>query len=112
MWQQPGECGSLIATGGVFTLQKDILDCDCDAFGYALQVDGQGTVLNLNGYTVGCKPGAGAGSLSFIIKVLGKANTVMGPGTREYDYKKLPFRIDQYYILIYLIIISLYLLLS
>ena len=48
----------------------------------ALTVDGQGIVLNLNGYTVECKPGAG--SSSNIIKVLGKANTVMGPGTREY----------------------------
>ena len=40
-------------------------------------------MLKLNGYTVGCKPGADA---AFIIKVVGTANTVMGPGTREYKY--------------------------
>ena len=48
----------------------------------ALTIDGQGIVLNLNGYTVECKPGAGFSS--DVIKVVGKANTVMGPGTREY----------------------------
>ena len=68
--------------GNVFTLQKDVLDCDCseDKFS-ALTVDGQGIVLNLNGYTVECKPGAG--SFSNVIKVVGTANTVVGPGTGE-----------------------------
>ena len=48
----------------------------------ALTIDGQGIVLNLNGYTVECKPGAGLGSSA--INVLGKANTIKGPGTGEY----------------------------
>ena len=39
-------------------------------------------MLNLNGYTVECKPGAGF--LSDVIKVVGKANTIKGPGTGEY----------------------------
>ena len=78
---QPGECGSIIDTGGVFTLQEDILACDCDAFGYALKVDGQGTVLNLNGHTVECTD---ADTGAAIIEVIGKANTVMGPGTGKY----------------------------
>ena len=82
---QPGECGSVINTGGVFTLQKS-LRCDCprDHYGFSvLTVDGHGTVLKLNGYTVECKPATVGGSSS-IIKVVGTANTVMGPGTREY----------------------------
>ena len=73
---QPGECNSIINTGGVFTLQKHLV-CDCSE-DPALTVDGRGTVLKLNGYTVECKPGAG---LRDIIKVVGAANTVMGPGT-------------------------------
>ena len=39
-------------------------------------------MLNLNGYTVECKPDAGVGSS--VIKVDGKANTVKGPGLGEY----------------------------
>jgi len=56
-----------------------------------LTVDGQGIVLNLNGYTVECKPGDTFGA--DVIKVLGKANTVMGPGTREYIMMKSYFSI-------------------
>ena len=71
--KQPGECGSTITED--FTLQKD-LECDC--FQFALRIDGHGTVLNLNGHTVKCVPNRA------VIKVIGKANTVMGSGTREY----------------------------
>ena len=46
-----------------------------------MKVDGRGTVLNLNGYTVECEPGANAGAA--IIKVDGTANTIKGPGTGE-----------------------------
>ena len=70
---QPGECGSTITED--FTLQKN-LECDC--FQFALRIDGHGNVLNLNGHTVTCGPNVA------VIEVLGKANTVMGPGTREY----------------------------
>ena len=71
---QPGECNSIINTDGVFTLQKHLV-CDCSE-DPALTVDGRGTVLKLNGYTVECEPDSAA-----IIKVVGTANTVMGPGT-------------------------------
>jgi len=57
----------------------------------ALTIDGQGIVLNLNGYTVECNPGATVGA--DVIKVLGKANTVMGPGTGEYIMMKSYFSI-------------------
>jgi len=56
-----------------------------------LTIDGQGIVLNLNGYTVECNPGATVGA--DVIKVLGKANTVMGPGTGEYIMMKSYFSI-------------------
>ena len=73
---QPGECNSIINTDGVFTLQKHLV-CDCSE-DPALTVDGRGTVLKLNGHTVTCGPNVA------VIEVLGKANTVMGPGTCEY----------------------------
>ena len=38
-------------------------------------------MLKLNGYTVECRESS---SDFDVIKVLGTANTVMGPGTREY----------------------------
>lgn len=69
----PGECNSIINTDGVFTLQKHLV-CDCSE-DPALTVDGRGTMLKLNGYTVECEAPAA------IIKVVGTANTVMGPGT-------------------------------
>ena len=87
---KPGECNSIIDssdvinTGGVFTLQKDILNCNCGQNGFALKVDGQGTVVKLNGYTVECK--TFSNSIPRVIEVVGTANTVMGPGTREYIY--------------------------
>jgi len=58
-------------------------------------------VLNLNGYTVECKPETGnTFGLSDVIKVVGTANTVMGPGTREYKYndEKLFFHLIITYI--------------
>ena len=70
---QPGECNSIINTDGVFTLQKHLV-CDCSE-DPALTVDGRGTVLKLNGYTVECEAPAA------IIKVVGTANTIKGPGT-------------------------------
>ena len=73
---QPGECNSIINTDGVFTLQKHLV-CDCSE-DPALTIDGQGIGLNLNGYTVECKPDAG---FAAIIKVVGTANTIKGPGT-------------------------------
>ena len=78
---QPGQCGSIITED--FTLQGDILDCDCKAFGYALKVDGQGIILNLNGYTVECKL---ENEFSFRAHILvdGTANNVLGPGTGEW----------------------------
>ena len=70
-------CGSTITED--FTLQEDILDCDCASDSPALTIGGHGTVLKLNGYTVECNDDA-----SFnIIEVLGTANTIMGPGRRE-----------------------------
>ena len=72
--------GDVINTGGVFTLQKDILDCPCGGTRSALTVDGRGIVLNLNGYTVECADRRGGR----VIDVLGTANTVRGPGTGEY----------------------------
>ena len=64
----------------------------------ALTVDGQGIVLNLNGYTVECETGDTFGA--DVIKVVGTANTVMGPGTREYKYndEKLFFHLIITYI--------------
>ena len=46
-------------------------------------VDGQGTVLNLNGHTVECT----SNTPDPVISVAGTANTVMGPGTGEYIMK-------------------------
>ena len=74
---QPGECNSIINTDGVFTLQKHLV-CDCSE-DPALTVDGRGTVLKLNGYTVECE--TFTLSLPTVIKVVGTVNTVMGPGT-------------------------------
>ena len=111
--QQPGECNSVITTGNdngnVFTLQKSLL-CDCPGQTFepdvdpsstvkpAITVDGVGTVLNLNGYTVECKPGAGIASNA--INLAGTANTVVGPGTGEYAMVKNFFPYESIYILI------------
>lgn len=80
--QTPASCGSTIDTGDAFTLQEDILDCDCSQRA-ALTVDGQGTMLNLNGHTVQC---SGPFNRNSVIEVVGKANTIMGPGRGEYIY--------------------------
>jgi len=40
-------------------------------------------VLNLNGHTVECKSDRGT-----VIEIVGDANTVMGPGMREYIHEK------------------------
>ena len=61
-----------------------------------MEVDGQGTVLNLNGYTLGCKTSA---NFNNVINVVGTANTVMGPGTREYVYAA-----KHIFLIVYLII--------
>ena len=83
--------------GNVFTLQKSLL-CDCPGEGDdgsqipvpALTIDGQGIVLNLNGYTVACKPPAPLDNGRIVIKVLGTANKVVGPGTGEcVQYEKM-----------------------
>ena len=82
---QPGECNSIINTGKVFTLQKS-LECDCSD-DPALTVDGQGTVLDLNGHTVQCT----IANISFgaVVEVIGTNNAVKGPGTREYIHKHI-----------------------
>ena len=85
---QPGECGSIINTGNdngnIFTLQKDILECDCTDTP-ALTLNGQSIVLNLNGYTVECSNGPNSNDA--VIEVLGTANKVLGPGTGEFVYR-------------------------
>ena len=53
-------------------------------------------MLKLNGYTVECEPSAGLQTRRDIIKVVGAANTVMGPGTREYTDEKLFFHLITY----------------
>ena len=48
-----------------------------------MKIAGRGIVLKLNGYTVECLPDASSKGFSIVIEIVGDANTVIGPGTRE-----------------------------